>query len=331
MRFSAFGLAFVLAVLAPISAFAQAAQAGSISLLNGQAQATGLSTPAHALAKGDPVYGGEKLLKSFLEIIPRGALGRPDELVGPCVFLASDASPIIEYTKEVVYVNDYELAILKADELILKNLGNEKITPFIQKLDLEMAAGLLAQTQYPDTNIEAYQALYDSWAAELRTRISPVLEAEKNLGLVNQYLFTELKFAGNEQFGDNPENCYLNRVVDRRTGNPISLCAIYLFLARRLKLPIAGIGLPGHFICRHQSSAAEIFIDAFNGGKFLSKADCVQYLAHANYSLRDDCLAPVSSRRMLLRICGNLHQTYLQLQRTEETTRIQRYLVALAR
>jgi glucosamine--fructose-6-phosphate aminotransferase (isomerizing) len=55
-------------------------------------------------------------------------------------FLASDASPIIEYTKEVVYVNDYELAILKPDELVLKNLGNEKITPFIQKLDLELAA-----------------------------------------------------------------------------------------------------------------------------------------------------------------------------------------------
>ena len=55
-------------------------------------------------------------------------------------FLASDASPIIEYTKEVVYVNDYELAILKSDELILKNLGNEKLTPFIQKLDLELAA-----------------------------------------------------------------------------------------------------------------------------------------------------------------------------------------------
>jgi glutamine---fructose-6-phosphate transaminase (isomerizing) len=55
-------------------------------------------------------------------------------------FLASDASPIIEYTKEVVYVNDYELAIIKADELILKNLGNEIITPFVQKLDLELAA-----------------------------------------------------------------------------------------------------------------------------------------------------------------------------------------------
>ena len=55
-------------------------------------------------------------------------------------FLASDASPIIEYTKEVVYVNDYELAIIRSEELILKNLGNEKITPFVQKLDLELAA-----------------------------------------------------------------------------------------------------------------------------------------------------------------------------------------------
>ena len=55
-------------------------------------------------------------------------------------FLASDASPIIEYTKEVVYVNDYELAIIKSNELVLKNLGNEKITPFVQKLDLELTA-----------------------------------------------------------------------------------------------------------------------------------------------------------------------------------------------
>ena len=55
-------------------------------------------------------------------------------------FLASDASPIIEYTKEVVYINDYELAIVRPDELILKNLGNEKITPFVTKLDMELAA-----------------------------------------------------------------------------------------------------------------------------------------------------------------------------------------------
>jgi regulator of sirC expression with transglutaminase-like and TPR domain len=200
-----------------------------------------------------------------------------------------------------------------------------------EEFDLEEGVWLLAQTQYPDINIEAYQALLDSFAAELRERLDLTREPKDVLTRINNYLFEELGFSGNEENYYDPENSYLNRVIDRRTGNPINLSLLYMLLARRLRLPVTGIGLPGHFICRHQTSAAEIFIDAFNGGKFLSKADCVQYLAHANYSLRDDCLAPVSSRRMLLRICGNLHQTYLQLQRTEETTRIQRYLVALAR
>jgi regulator of sirC expression with transglutaminase-like and TPR domain len=200
-----------------------------------------------------------------------------------------------------------------------------------EEFDLEEGVWLLAQTQYPDINVEAYQALLDSFAAELRERLDLTREPKEILTRINAYLFEELGFSGNEENYYEPENSYLNRVIDRRTGNPINLSLLYMLLARRLRLPVTGIGLPGHFICRHQSSAAEIFIDAFNGGKFLSKADCVQYLVHANYSLRDDCLAPVSSRRMLLRICGNLHQTYLQLQRTEETTRIQRYLVALAR
>jgi len=200
-----------------------------------------------------------------------------------------------------------------------------------EEFELEEGVWLLAQTQYPDINVEAYQALLDSFAGELRERLDLTREPKEVLTRINSYLFEELGFSGNEENYYDPENSYLNRVIDRRTGNPINLSLLYMLLARRLRLPVTGIGLPGHFICRHQSSAAEIFIDAFNGGKFLSKADCVQYLAHANYSLRDDCLAPVSSRRMLLRICGNLHQTYLQLQRTEATTRIQRYLVALAR
>ena len=73
------------------------------------------------------------------------------------------------------------------------------------------------------------------------------------------------------------------------------------------------------------------FLDVFNGGKFMTKADCVQYLVQGNYSLRDDSLAPVSARRLLLRICGNLHQIYLHLKLAEETARLQRYIVALAK
>lgn len=200
-----------------------------------------------------------------------------------------------------------------------------------EECELEQGAWLLAQTQYPDINIEGYKALLDSFAGDLRERLKQTFKPARILATFNQYLFQQLGFSGNEENYYDPNNSYLNRVLDRRTGNPINLCLVYLLLARRLHLPITGIGLPGHFICRYQSSAAEIYIDAFSRGKLASKADCVQYLLQGNYSLRDDYLAPVSPRRWLLRICGNLHQIYLHLERAEEATRLQRYMVALAK
>jgi len=173
--------------------------------------------------------------------------------------------------------------------------------------------------------------LLDSFASDLEDRVETSGEPAKVLAGMNRYLFEELGFSGDQQNYYDPENSYLNRVIDRRTGNPINLCLVYLLLSRRLKLPVAGIGLPGHFICRYQSSSVEMYIDAFSGGKLLTKADCVQYLLQGNYSLREDYLTPVTSRKLLLRICGNLHQIYLHLEQSEAATRLQRYMVALAR
>lgn len=198
-------------------------------------------------------------------------------------------------------------------------------------LDLEQGAWLLARTQYPDINAEAYQALFDSYAGELLDRIDLRADAEQILATFNEYVFDVLRFRGNEQNYYDPENSYLNRVVDRRTGNPINLSLVYLLLARRLRLPVTGIGLPGHFICRFQSTTEEYYIDVFHRGKLWTKTDCVQYLLQRNYKVRDDYLAPVSSRLLLMRICDNLHQIYLHLELKEEATRLQRYLFALAK
>lgn len=200
-----------------------------------------------------------------------------------------------------------------------------------EEFDLEQAVGLLARTRYPDVNLEAYSALYDLWAQELRTRVDLSGDGEQTLLAINQYLFDDLGFEGEEQYSENAENGYVTRVVDKRSGNPITLCAVYLFVARRLKLPITGIGLPYHFVCRYQSSVKEIYIDAFRRGRFWTKADCIKHLVNTNHGLHEGHLAPVSSRRILLRMCANLHQTYSQLEMTEDATRVQRYLVALAK
>lgn len=200
-----------------------------------------------------------------------------------------------------------------------------------EDFDIEEGILLLAQTQFPNINRAAYSAILDSLASDLREQTDLEADSEQILATINDYLFRQLGFIGNEENYYDPENSYINCVLDRRTGNPISLSLVYLLISRRLKLPMVGIGLPGHFICRFQTSKNELYIDAFNRGKILTKADCIKYLLHTNHSLQEGHLAPVSARRVLLRICANLHQIYTQLDSTEEISRLQRYLVALAK
>ena len=220
------------------------------------------------------------------------------------------------------------------DFLARQDSDNEFLTFCLRQagdFDLEDAIWLLAKTQYPGINSDAYRALLDSYASTLRERLEPKLEAQQVLATINQLLYEELGFSGNEKNYYEAENSYLNLVLDRRTGNPISLCMVYLLLGRRLRLPMTGIGLPGHFVCRYQTSTVEYYVDAFNRGKLLTKANCIEYLVQSHHGFEESHLAPVTSRRMLLRICANLHQIHSQSQDDAGADRIQRYIVALAK
>ena len=200
-----------------------------------------------------------------------------------------------------------------------------------EDLDLEQAAFLLSQTRHPGTNLEAYQALLEEFAGDLRERVAFARGSRGILGTLNHYLFAERGFHGNEEQYYDPDNSYFTKVLDRRVGIPISLCLVYMLIARRLRLPVAGVGLPGHFLCRFQSSSDELYIDCFDGGRIMTKAGCVQEHLSGHYDLRDEYLVPLSPRRVLMRLCGNLHRIYYHFKVTDEITRCQRYLVALAR
>ena len=200
-----------------------------------------------------------------------------------------------------------------------------------EDFDLEQSVLLLSRTQYPEINPEAYSALLDDYAGELRNRLDLNGDPVMILKIINEYLFRELKFTGDEHNFYDPDNSYFNRVLDRRIGNTFSLSLVYLLVARRLRLPMTGIGLPGHFLCRYQSSRAEIYVDAFRGGSLLTKADCIKRVVQFRQRFDDGCLAPVSSRRILLRICAALHQIYTQRKAADQVDRLQRYLVALAK
>lgn len=200
-----------------------------------------------------------------------------------------------------------------------------------EDLDLEEATFLLAGTRFPEIRQEGYTALYDLWANDLRELLRADDSSTKTLEKINEFVFEKLGFQGDEHYAYEPESCYVTRIVDRRRGNPIGLCSLYLFLTRRLRLPVTGIGLPGHFICRYQDSKSEIYIDCFRKGLFLSKADCIKYLLRANYGIADGHLSPVTPKRILLRMCNNLVNTYAHLELADEAAKVQRYVKVLTR
>lgn len=200
-----------------------------------------------------------------------------------------------------------------------------------EDFELEEACWLLARTVDPEINTEAYRAVLDDYAHDLMHKIDFGSEPESIMAAINRYIFQTQRYQGNEDNYYSADNSYLNRVIDQRQGNPISLCMIYQLVGRRLGLSVTGIGLPGHFLCRFQTPRQDYYIDAFNKGRLLTKTDCMKYLKQAGYEFHETFLMPASSRRILLRMCSNLHQIYQRDNQAADAARLHGYIVALSK
>ncbi len=208
--------------------------------------------------------------------------------------------------------------------------ADERMRTFCRRagedLDLEEGCLRLAQTRFPELNIEAYRALLDDWAAKIAEWLPDDRHAAEGvLSAMHTVLFQQLGLRGNERNYYEPENSYLNRVMDRRLGNPITLCAIALLVGRRLSLPLVGIGLPAHFLCRFQSPTSQVYLDAFHGGRLLNRTDCVAFVNKLGRPFEESFLQPVSPRRMLQRMCINLEHAYENLEMRHDLIRIRTY------
>ncbi|MBL6766464.1 MAG: transglutaminase family protein [Verrucomicrobiae bacterium] len=199
------------------------------------------------------------------------------------------------------------------------------------KINVERGAWLLCRTRYPEISVSGYEAILDSYVADLMGRIDFGASPGRILGTINFYLYQYLGFGGDMEDYYDPQNSYLCRVIDRLRGNPISLSAVYLFICRRLHLPVVGIGMPGHFICRFQTPREQIYIDPFQRGKLMTKGDCIKMLIQSGHEYHDGFITPVTPRRMLLRMCSNLQHAYSIREKQSEANRMQHYIVALSR
>jgi regulator of sirC expression with transglutaminase-like and TPR domain len=197
------------------------------------------------------------------------------------------------------------------------------------EIDMQTGSFLLARYAYPSLDVSIYERQLNDMARELRGQIGSRVSGEEAVKALNRYLFTEQGFKGNTKDYYELENSYLNRVMDRRTGIPISLSAVYLLIGRRLGLPVHGIGMPGHFLVKYESEKYKIFIDCFNGGALLTEKNCARFLTEAGYGFEDRFLQKSPPRAILTRMIKNLLAIYSKLNDPLKKARLTRFMEIL--
>ena len=184
------------------------------------------------------------------------------------------------------------------------------------EMDLAKAALLISATEYPELEIEDQLGILDSLSAGASRRMGEGRDPLFCVNTLSEYLFDEVGFRGNPDDYYDPRNSFLNEVLSRRMGIPITLSLVFLEVGKRLGVPLVGVGLPGHFLLRHVDGP-DLFIDPFYRGILLSEEECAQRLrevtqANANWDVR--FLRPVSNRDFISRILRNLKGIYLSQQ-----------------
>ena len=192
--------------------------------------------------------------------------------------------------------------------------------------DLEEGAFLLAGFSYPALDISQYKGILDKMAGEVRPRIKSLRRSAEVVKVLTQYLFHEMGFHGNTVSYYDPDNSYLNQVIDRRVGIPITLSLVMWLLAKRLGLPLVGVGLPGHFLIRYEGGRNEIYIDTFNRGRVLTKEECTRFIKAAGYRYREEYFLTTTPPEVLVRMMRNLIFVYNQVKETQRVEWLSRYI-----
>jgi regulator of sirC expression with transglutaminase-like and TPR domain len=202
-------------------------------------------------------------------------------------------------------------------------------------IPLLRATLMIALDEYPDLDIEAYEARCTDYERQLAPRIEGLDGVQPRLAAINRYLFDELGFSGNQQDYYDPRNSYLNEVLDRKLGIPISLGIIQMELARRLGVPLEGVSFPGHFLVRLPVDGGLLVLDPYHKGRSVDAQELKQRAKpHLGGNDIDDqqllqILAPASHRAILMRMLRNLKGLYNDREMWDKALRCADRLVRL--
>lgn len=181
-------------------------------------------------------------------------------------------------------------------------------------LDLSEASLVIAQESYPGIDVRAYVSQLDSWSNQIRSRIGGSTDVERIVDEINRLLFEEEGFHGEMDDYYDPRHAFLNEVLDRHAGLPLSLSIVYIELSRRLGLASSGVSLPGRFLVKISGLFGEILVDPFDDGRVLSTIECQRIMDQVyggGVRLREQHLRGIPNRGVLVRLLAHLKTSFL--------------------
>jgi regulator of sirC expression with transglutaminase-like and TPR domain len=247
--------------------------------------------------------------------------------------LGEDALPFLEMA-----VRSENIPIrIQAQEVIASILPiklAEKFRHLAQKglgrdVDLEAGMLLIMEFGYPNFDPQTCRDSLDSLAQQLQQRLTPDANPAQIVVALTQLLFQQEKFEGNKNNFMDPDNSYLNKVLEHKTGLPITLSALCVLIAGRLGLPIVGVGLPGHYIAKYSLPKNDIFFDPFHQGRPLTREDCIKIVEQFGHTFEEHFLSQSTHRETLIRMMNNLVQVYQSSNELEKAETLSGYIKIL--
>ena len=199
-------------------------------------------------------------------------------------------------------------------------------------LDLTQMALLIALSEYPNLDLQLEQQSLDSLASGASHRLDDEKEPLARANMLSEYLFDEVGFSANQEDYYDPRNSYLNEVLERRVGIPITLSLLYIEVGKRLEMDLEGVGMPGHFLVRVKSGPEDILVDPFHRGIIVSEQECakrLQQIVGETVAWDKRYVAGVSDRELITRILRNLRAIYAAVNDHGRVSRVEEWINAL--
>lgn len=231
------------------------------------------------------------------------------------ISLGAEIIPFLEQKWESSFNPEVQKEIEELVHDLQFSLVKTRLEEWKNSEDRDLLTGLwiLNTYQYPDLdfaklNAEMHQIYFEVW-----TSFKNDLQPYDQIRIINNVLFNTLRFSANTKNFHSPGNSMLSTVLDTKRGNPISLCAIYLLVAKKLGLPIYGVNLPNLFVLTYKSADLTFYINAFNKGLIFSRQDILNYLEHLKIEPKDTFFEPCAHLDILLRSLRNLGNAFEKL------------------